>query len=166
MSCIMHWQAAIKTSTLPTSPAPVAGIHLQASSLTLAASRVAFAELQSYILPFVLFFFFLPPPTPSILSLLRLHTCFLLSSRHFSSLSLRLQRSICFCQTDFCVLPGPVFQQDTEQACEGRGGGGGGREMDDPKLSADTCCMLALTRPCALGGTRHLCRRVDWGKKK
>lgn len=24
---------------------------------------------------------------------------------------------------------------------------------------------VALTRPCALGGARHLCRRVDWGKK-
>lgn len=162
----MHWQAAIKTSPPPPSPAPVAGIRLQASSLTLAASRVAFAELQSYILPFVLFFF-LPPPTPSILSLLRFHTCFLLSSRHFSSFSLRLQRSVCFCQTDFCVLPGPVFRQDTEPACE-RGGGGGG-EMDDPKLSADTCCMLALTRPCALGGLggeggRSPCARLSQHK--
>lgn len=49
------------------------------------------------------------------------------------------RRSICFCQTYF------VFW---------------------PKLSANTCCMPLLTRPCGLGGARHMCRHVDWKKKK
>lgn len=106
----------------PPPPAPVAGIRLQASSLTLAASRVAFAELQSYILPFIFF--------PSLLP--RLPFCLFCAStpafsshpRHFSSLILRLHAAFAFVKQILCSARACSTGHGTG-VCEGGGGGGG-----------------------------------------
>lgn len=106
MSCIMHWQAAIKTFILLSSYSgwnPSSGVLFNFGCF----SR---RFLPSSSPPFYLFF---PPPTPSILSLLCFHTCFLLSSQHFLP-SASISNIHCF-------LPGLV-RQDTEPACEGGAG--------------------------------------------
>lgn len=137
MSCIMHWQAAIKTFTI-----------LSSYSGGNPSSGVLF-NFGCFLSP-TFYLFSLLPRLP-ILSLFCFHTCFPFLSCHFSSLSLRLDAAFGLSDV-LCVLPRPVRT----------GHGTRGGQTDDPKLSANTCWMLRLTlRPCALGGARQLCRRKD-----
>lgn len=143
----MHWQAAIKTSTLLSIYCgwdPSSGVLFNFGCFS---RRFCRAQVLHFT-------FFFPPPTPSILSLLCFHTCFLLSSHHFSSLSLHLNAAFAFVKHTLCFA----------RACstgQGTSGGKEGRRDGRPKTVSQHMLYVPLTRPCALGGARHLCRRVD-----
>lgn len=134
----MHWQAAIKTSTLLPSYsgwAPSSGVLFNFGCF----SRIALLSSSPT------FYLFIPSSHAfsSVSSLLPHLLSPLISPLFFPQPPAR--RGICFCQTYFVFCPGLFYRTRNQRVKEGG-------KTDDPKLSANTCWMLQLTRPCALGG--------------
>lgn len=162
----MHWQAAIKTSP-PPPPFPSSGGWDPSSGVffNFGCFSRRFCRAPVLHFTFCFLFFFFPPSSHafhSVSSALAHLLSPLISPLFFPQPPSPTQRLLLSSRL-LCSARACFFDRTRKRRVkEGEGGG----EMDDPKLSTDTCCMLALTRPCAFGGARHLCRRVDCTQQK